>query len=221
MIINQLAYETRKKNTALFNQSHLVIERTNRIETKKRDVIGNKWGAQNGKESAGSESMLIRGQALTRDQIHCQPRIAGIKGHGTRSKSRDKGLLQSRPLPDLPVPSFNGQSVDGSSSSLIPMSYAQDDLTLVTSSAGLTFLSGSNNNNSRWMSRENLTSNCSSQVSPAGGLDADGHRTVTDAPDPQLFVALYEFQSGGENQLPLRKGEQITSDFLQPQRRVV
>lgn len=27
--------------------------------------------------------------------------------------------------------------------------------------------------------------------------------------DPSLFVALYEFQSGGENQLPLRKGEQV------------
>lgn len=163
-------------------------------------------GAQNGKESAGSESLLTRGQALTRDQIHCQPRIAGIKGHGNRSKSRDKGLLQSRPLPDLPVLSFNGPSLDGSSSSLIPMSYAQDDLTLVTAPAGLTFLSG--NNNSRWMSRENLTSNCSSQASPGAGLDVDGHRT-TEPADPQLFVALYEFQSGGENQLPLRKGEQI------------
>ncbi|RWS26041.1 tyrosine-protein kinase Abl-like protein [Leptotrombidium deliense] len=27
--------------------------------------------------------------------------------------------------------------------------------------------------------------------------------------DPQLFVALYEFQSGGENQLSLKKGEQV------------
>ncbi|GBN84657.1 hypothetical protein AVEN_226365-1 [Araneus ventricosus] len=38
---------------------------------------------------------------------------------------------------------------------------------------------------SRWMSKENLLSQ--------------------DENDPQLFVALYDFQSGGENQLSLRK----------------
>ena len=27
--------------------------------------------------------------------------------------------------------------------------------------------------------------------------------------DPQLFVALYDFQAGGENQLSLRKTEQV------------
>lgn len=27
--------------------------------------------------------------------------------------------------------------------------------------------------------------------------------------DPQLFVALYDFSAGGENQLSLRKGEQV------------
>ncbi len=39
----------------------------------------------------------------------------------------------------------------------------------------------------RWMSKENLLSQ-------------------TEELDPQLFVALYEFHSGGENQLSLRKG---------------
>ncbi len=32
---------------------------------------------------------------------------------------------------------------------------------------------------------------------------------VEDEEDPQLFVALYDFQSGGENQLSLKKGEQV------------
>jgi hypothetical protein len=31
--------------------------------------------------------------------------------------------------------------------------------------------------------------------------------------DPQLFVALYDFQSGGENQLSLKKGEQVAKFF--------
>ncbi len=44
---------------------------------------------------------------------------------------------------------------------------------------------------SRWTSRENLLIN------------------VEDEEDPQLFVALYDFQSGGENQLSLKKGEQV------------
>lgn len=44
--------------------------------------------------------------------------------------------------------------------------------------------------NLRWTSRENLLS------------------AATDE-DPQLFVALYDFQAGGENQLSLRKAEQV------------
>uniref|UniRef100_A0A2R5LL31 Tyrosine-protein kinase n=1 Tax=Ornithodoros turicata TaxID=34597 RepID=A0A2R5LL31_9ACAR len=42
---------------------------------------------------------------------------------------------------------------------------------------------------SRWMSKENLL--------------------AQEDADPQLFVALYDFQSGGENQLSLKKGEQV------------
>ncbi|XP_059094163.1 tyrosine-protein kinase Abl-like isoform X2 [Tigriopus californicus] len=42
----------------------------------------------------------------------------------------------------------------------------------------------------RWTSRENLLISATDE-------------------DPQLFVALYDFQSGGENQLSLKKGEQI------------
>lgn len=43
----------------------------------------------------------------------------------------------------------------------------------------------------RWTSKENLL---------APGPEED---------DPQLFVALYDFQAGGENQLSLKKGEQV------------
>ena len=44
--------------------------------------------------------------------------------------------------------------------------------------------------NLRWTSRENLL-------------------TAATDEDPQLFVSLYDFQAGGENQLSLRKTEQV------------
>ena len=44
--------------------------------------------------------------------------------------------------------------------------------------------------NLRWTSRENLLAAANDE-------------------DPQLFVALYDFQAGGENQLSLRKTEQV------------
>lgn len=179
-------------------------------------------GAQNGKElplpggvddsppSLPHTRSHLLNQNLTRDQIHCQPRIAGInvKGGvtgGGRSKARDKGgggqFLGTRPLPDLPYIS----------------DFAQDDLTIVTNSG---FLSTSSSH--RWLSRENLLA-AGQQHSPGGHGGGDGasasshsgshHHLFIGPPgtegDPQLFVALYEFQSGGENQLPLRKGEQV------------
>ena len=45
----------------------------------------------------------------------------------------------------------------------------------------------------RWLSRENLLS------------------SPEDADDPTLFMALYDFQAGGENQLSLCKGEKNKS----------
>ena len=42
----------------------------------------------------------------------------------------------------------------------------------------------------RWTSRENLLS-------------------AADDEDPQLFVALYDFQAGGENQVKLKKNVQV------------
>lgn len=51
----------------------------------------------------------------------------------------------------------------------------------------------------QWLSKENLHS-------PA---PHHGSQSSIDQSDPQLFVALYEFKSGGENQLSLRKGEQV------------
>ena len=89
-------------------------------------------------------------------------------------------LLQNRPLPEIPDHS-------SPSSSGVVHSVADDS---PISSSGFVTAEGSAQTAppQRWMSKENLLSQ-------------------TDEPlDPQLFVALYEFHSGGENQLSLRKG---------------
>ncbi|CAG2104598.1 unnamed protein product [Medioppia subpectinata] len=47
-------------------------------------------------------------------------------------------------------------------------------------------------------------------VPPQRRVSKENLRSPTDEPlDPQLFVALYEFHSGGEHQLSLQKGEQF------------
>ena len=88
----------------------------------------------------------------------------------------------TRPLPDLPT--------DESSF----VSAASPGGALSASAAGGTLDSSSSGGNAsgmhRWTSRENLL-------------------TAATDEDPHLFVALYDFQSGGENQLSLKKAEQV------------
>ncbi|XP_049313461.1 tyrosine-protein kinase Abl isoform X4 [Bactrocera dorsalis] len=95
-----------------------------------------------------------------------------------------EALRQSRPLPHIPagttmLPDADLQCQDGVS--LHTQSHSQGH-----NSATSGFESAH-----RWTSKENLL---------APGPEED---------DPQLFVALYDFQAGGENQLSLKKGEQV------------
>lgn len=65
--------------------------------------------------------------------------------------------------------------------------------------------------------QESVTSNTTNPAINAVGLDVASRWTSKEnllAPgpeedDPQLFVALYDFTAGGENQLSLMKGEQV------------
>ncbi|XP_043586234.1 tyrosine-protein kinase Abl isoform X8 [Bombus pyrosoma] len=92
-----------------------------------------------------------------------------------------EALLQSRPLPHIPALP-DGDPPNGSSIQSISQQVNIQQHTVV-SSAGL--LEAAN----RWTSKENLL--------------------AQEEDDPQLFVALYDFQAGGENQLSLKKGEQV------------
>ncbi|XP_069967607.1 tyrosine-protein kinase Abl isoform X2 [Bactrocera oleae] len=95
-----------------------------------------------------------------------------------------EALRQSRPLPHIPagttmLPDADLQSQDGVSLHTQGHSQGHNSATSGFESAH------------RWTSKENLL---------APGPEED---------DPQLFVALYDFQAGGENQLSLKKGEQV------------
>ncbi|XP_020297627.1 tyrosine-protein kinase Abl isoform X2 [Pseudomyrmex gracilis] len=90
-----------------------------------------------------------------------------------------EALLQSRPLPHIPALP-EGDPPSGSSVQSISQ---QTNVQHSSVSSGL--LEAAN----RWTSKENLLSQ--------------------EEDDPQLFVALYDFQAGGENQLSLKKGEQV------------
>lgn len=101
-----------------------------------------------------------------------------------------EALLQSRPLPHIPPSQLQAHDVD-----ILTQQQMKDGLMSNTNSGS----SGLNSNQqnigfeaaNRWTSKENLL---------APGPEED---------DPQLFVALYDFTAGGENQLSLRKGEQV------------
>lgn len=92
-----------------------------------------------------------------------------------------EALLQSRPLPHVPHNPVEVLCQENSDHSGTLLSQGSN-----TSNTQSTFETAN-----RWTSKENL-------LTPAPEDD-----------DPQLFVALYDFKAGGENQLSLRKGEQV------------
>ncbi|XP_011636663.1 tyrosine-protein kinase Abl isoform X3 [Pogonomyrmex barbatus] len=92
-----------------------------------------------------------------------------------------EALLQSRPLPHIPA---LPEGDPPSGSSIQSISQQANVQHASVSASGL--LEAAN----RWTSKENLL-------------------TQQEEDDPQLFVALYDFQAGGENQLSLKKGEQV------------
>lgn len=103
-----------------------------------------------------------------------------------------EALLQSRPLPHIPPPGTQINLEAGDVAGPDGSPFAQPQQSAGASGTGGSALppSGFEAAN-RWTSKENLL---------APGPEED---------DPQLFVALYDFKAGGENQLSLRKGEQV------------
>ncbi|XP_014206397.1 tyrosine-protein kinase Abl [Copidosoma floridanum] len=103
------------------------------------------------------------------------------KKDGISEFALEKALLQSRPLPHIPALP-DGDPPSGSS---VQTMSQQLNLDPHSSSSSSGLLEAAN----RWTSKENLL--------------------TQEEDDPQLFVALYDFQAGGENQLGLKKGEQV------------
>lgn len=95
-----------------------------------------------------------------------------------------EALLQSRPLPHIPSLPESEPPCSLSTNTLGSSSTAGNLSNSSGSVAASTPLSLETAN--RWTSKENLL--------------------AQEEDDPQLFVALYDFQAGGENQLNLKKG---------------
>ncbi|XP_056638855.1 tyrosine-protein kinase Abl isoform X2 [Diorhabda sublineata] len=145
-------------------------------------------GAQNTKErniSVGTHSIRTTRNRPRIAKDGRQPISNIFTEHSDFRLHSLKALLQSRPLPHIPsLPESDppgSHNTNTINSSLSTLSNSS------TSGAPSTPISFETAN--RWTSKENLL--------------------AQEEDDPQLFVALYDFQAGGENQLSLKKGEQV------------
>ncbi|XP_043861873.1 tyrosine-protein kinase Abl isoform X7 [Drosophila santomea] len=123
---------------------------------------------------------------------HNGTKHSSFRGHPGKYHMNLEALLQSRPLPHIPAGS-TAASLLADAAELQQHQQDSGGLGLQGSSLGGGHSSTTSVFESahRWTSKENLL---------APGPEED---------DPQLFVALYDFQAGGENQLSLKKGEQV------------
>lgn len=112
-----------------------------------------------------------------------------------------EALLQSRPLPHIPsIPdtdppgTLNTTGTLGSGGGGGGGGGTMGTLGSSSSTSGVPSTPMSLETANRWTSKENLL--------------------AQEEDDPQLFVALYDFQAGGENQLSLKKGTRVTDIYL-------
>lgn len=96
--------------------------------------------------------------------------------------------MQSRPLPH--IPSLPETEPPGSLTNTLGSGGTLGTLSS-SSTSGVPSTPMSLETANRWTSKENLL--------------------AQEEDDPQLFVALYDFQAGGENQLSLKKGKTTLS----------
>ncbi|XP_019864822.1 tyrosine-protein kinase Abl isoform X2 [Aethina tumida] len=110
-----------------------------------------------------------------------------------QDKWLEEALLQSRPLPHIPsIPDTDPPgtlNTTGTLGSGGGGGGTMGTLGSSSSTSGVPSTPMSLETANRWTSKENLL--------------------AQEEDDPQLFVALYDFQAGGENQLSLKKGEQV------------
>ncbi|XP_032574050.1 tyrosine-protein kinase Abl isoform X7 [Drosophila sechellia] len=175
--------------------------RGSRIKSSSSGVAS---GSGSGGGGGGSGSGLSQRSGGHKD-ARCNPTVglniftehngtkhSSFRGHPGKYHMNLEALLQSRPLPHIPAGS-TAASLLADAAELQQHQQDSGGLGLQGSSLGGGHSSTTSVFESahRWTSKENLL---------APGPEED---------DPQLFVALYDFQAGGENQLSLKKGEQV------------
>ncbi|KAH8380086.1 hypothetical protein KR009_008869 [Drosophila setifemur] len=121
---------------------------------------------------------------------HNGTKHSSFRGHPGKYHMNLEALLQSRPLPHIPAGS-TAASLLADAAELQQQDSGGVGLQCSSLGGGHSSTTSVFESTHRWTSKENLL---------APGPEED---------DPQLFVALYDFQAGGENQLSLKKGEQV------------
>ncbi|CAG9816080.1 unnamed protein product [Phaedon cochleariae] len=142
-------------------------------------------GAQNTKE----RTISVNTHSIRSARNRTRPVKDGRHPTSNIFTEHSEALLQSRPLPHIPSLPDSDPPTSLSSPSAVSTSAAAaaSSAATATSPAPTTPLSFETAH--RWTSKENLL--------------------AREEDDPQLFVALYDFQAGGENQLSLKKSEQV------------
>ncbi|ENN70989.1 hypothetical protein YQE_12389, partial [Dendroctonus ponderosae] len=121
-----------------------------------------------------------------------------------------EALLQSRPLPHIPSLPESDPPSSGSGGATSGLAGSTLSSSGTSGGAGASTplsLEAAN----RWTSKENLLAQEEDdpQLFAANRWTSKENLLAQEEDDPQLFVALYDFQAGGENQLSLKKGEQV------------
>ncbi|XP_022909012.2 tyrosine-protein kinase Abl isoform X2 [Onthophagus taurus] len=141
-------------------------------------------GAQNTKE----RTVSVGTNSIRANRSKPRPVKDGRQIVSNIFTEHSEALLQSRPLPHIPsLPETDPPGTLNSGTGLGSANLGT--LTAVSGGSVAPSTPLSLEAANRWTSKENLL--------------------AQEEDDPQLFVALYDFQAGGENQLSLKKGEQV------------
>ncbi|CAH2009120.1 unnamed protein product [Acanthoscelides obtectus] len=165
-------------------------------------------GAQNTKErtlTAGTHSIRT---------TRSRPRLAkdGRQPISNIFTEHNEALLQSRPLPHIPALPTAGDpsAAGGCPSGTTPLGDPVAPGSAPATPLAAPITSGAASGGQQTQPSTPVTACATAAlVEAAHRWTSKENLLAQEEDDPQLFVALYDFQAGGENQLSLKKGEQV------------
>lgn len=172
-------------------------------------------GGQQGKErhlgssSAGSSGTITR---ASKAKYRSGREIIRTAGANIFTE-HNEALLAARPLPDLPdVVSGGGTGLEpmgGPGPPELPQHATFTTLQPATATAPAAATANAAAAPTQQQQQQQQESSTASTAAATKWHSRENLLAPEEEGDPQLFVALYEFRAQGENQLSLRKGEQV------------